>query len=217
MNDSFVFYKSFYEAASELDGSDRLEFYDALTQYAITGEEPDIKSAVARAMFKMARPQIDANEKRREDGKKGAEFGKLGGRPKKENPIGVIDENPIGVIEKTPNVNVNANANVNAKDKKEGRMTRPTVEEVRSYCRERQYNVDADAFMAFYDSNGWKVGKNPMRDWKACVRTWESRKREHPPNIQAVKKNAFSSFSDRHEYDFDELERVLSRPVGGAL
>lgn len=53
------------------------------------------------------------------------------------------------------------------------RFTPPTVAEVRAYCQERQNNVDAERFVDYYTSNGWKVGKNPMKDWKAAVRTWE--------------------------------------------
>jgi hypothetical protein len=55
------------------------------------------------------------------------------------------------------------------------RFTPPSVEEVRAYCLERGNNVDAEAFVDFYTSKGWLVGKNPMKDWKACVRTWEKR------------------------------------------
>lgn len=53
------------------------------------------------------------------------------------------------------------------------RFIPPTVAEVRAYCQERQNNVDAERFVDYYTSNGWKVGKNPMKDWKAAVRTWE--------------------------------------------
>jgi len=49
----------------------------------------------------------------------------------------------------------------------------PTLEEVEAYCRERNNTVDAQRFFDYYTSNGWKVGKNPMKDWKAAVRTWE--------------------------------------------
>ena len=53
------------------------------------------------------------------------------------------------------------------------RFTPPTVDEVRDYCRERGNTVDAGRFVDYYTANGWKVGKNPMKDWKAAVRTWE--------------------------------------------
>lgn len=50
---------------------------------------------------------------------------------------------------------------------------KPTLEEIRSYCRERKNNVDPQRFLDYYTANGWRVGKNPMKDWKAAVRTWE--------------------------------------------
>jgi hypothetical protein len=53
------------------------------------------------------------------------------------------------------------------------RFAKPTIEEVIDYCNERQNDVDAEKFYDYYSSNGWKVGKNAMKDWKASVRTWE--------------------------------------------
>lgn len=55
------------------------------------------------------------------------------------------------------------------------RFTPPTVEEVCNYCYERNNNVDPERFVDYYTSNGWVVGKNKMKDWKAAVRTWEKR------------------------------------------
>lgn len=53
------------------------------------------------------------------------------------------------------------------------RFSPPTIEEVRAYCAERGNNVDAQRFVDYYTANGWRVGRNPMKDWKATVRTWE--------------------------------------------
>lgn len=139
MNESFIFYASFAEAIKSVPVEHRLQCYEALTDYALTGEYDDTDVFV-RIIMAQAVPQIDANFKRRENGAKGAEFGKKGGRPKKnpigdnnKNPIGVIDENPIGETTETPNVNVNVecindndnvdkeknNINVIQKEKKE--------------------------------------------------------------------------------------------------
>ena len=57
--------------------------------------------------------------------------------------------------------------------KPQKRFTKPTLDEVRSYCQERNNGVDAEKWFDYYSSNGFKVGKNPMRDWRAAVRTWE--------------------------------------------
>lgn len=55
------------------------------------------------------------------------------------------------------------------------RFIPPDAEEVEAYCRERNNHIDAQRFVDFYASKGWKVGKEPMKDWKAAVRTWERR------------------------------------------
>ncbi len=55
------------------------------------------------------------------------------------------------------------------------KFVKPTVPEVKAYCDERKNNINPEQFIDFYESKGWYVGKNPMKDWKACVRTWEQR------------------------------------------
>lgn len=62
--------------------------------------------------------------------------------------------------------------------KNDKRFTPPSLEEVFQYCTERENNVDADQWYDFYESKGWMVGKNKMKDWKAAVRTWEKRKNQ---------------------------------------
>lgn len=62
---------------------------------------------------------------------------------------------------------------VKSKEKRDKKFIKPTVDDVMRYCKERNNNVDPERFVDYYESNGWKVGKNPMKDWKACVRTWE--------------------------------------------
>ena len=52
------------------------------------------------------------------------------------------------------------------------RFTPPTSDDVRAYVKEKGYNVDADRFIDYYTANGWHVGRNPMKDWKAAVRNW---------------------------------------------
>ena len=61
------------------------------------------------------------------------------------------------------------------------RFKPPSVEEVKAYCLERKNGLDAQAFVDFYESKGWKVGKEPMKDWKAAVRTWENRRKVETP------------------------------------
>lgn len=58
---------------------------------------------------------------------------------------------------------------------KVSKFVKPTIDEIEQYCSERNNGVDACKFYDFYESKGWKVGNASMKDWKACVRTWESR------------------------------------------
>lgn len=60
-----------------------------------------------------------------------------------------------------------------SKKKASSRFIPPSLDEVKWYCIQRNNNVDAERFIDYYTSNGWKVGKNSMKDWKAAVRTWE--------------------------------------------
>lgn len=76
------------------------------------------------------------------------------------------------------------------------RFTPPTVEEVQAYCQERGNNIDPEQFVDFYASKGWKVGNNSMKDWKACVRTWEKRDKNNPQTRDNGTKLTNSSGND---------------------
>lgn len=74
-------------------------------------------------------------------------------------------------IDKDIYINNIFNNNIYKQENK--RFTKPTLEQVKQYCIERNNNVDCERFINYYESNGWKVGKSPMKDWKAAVRNWE--------------------------------------------
>ena len=61
---------------------------------------------------------------------------------------------------------------------KNKRFTKPTIDEIQQYCDERNNGINAEAFYDFYETKDWYVGKNRMKDWKACVRTWEQRNKK---------------------------------------
>lgn len=72
-----------------------------------------------------------------------------------------------------------------------GTFSPPTVDDVRAYCIERKNCVVPEAFVDYYTSNGWMVGKNHMKDWKAAVRTWERKDREREGTTPAPVKITF--------------------------
>ena len=101
------------------------------------------------------------------------------------------------------NTNISNNEQLNTDYQvRSKRFTPPTLEEVKAYCKERKNNVDADRWMNYYTANGWKVGKNSMKDWKAAVRTWERGTAKH--------------FNSERSYDDDFFARLERRDNGTA-
>lgn len=54
-------------------------------------------------------------------------------------------------------------------------FVKPTVEEIAAYCKAKNYNVNAQQFFSYYESNGWKIGRNSMKSWQAAVQNWNTR------------------------------------------
>ena len=89
------------------------------------------------------------------------------------------------------------------------RFTPPTIDEVTAYCAERGNMVDPERWLAHYEANGWKVGRNPMKDWKAAVRTWE---RQDGTNTSEPSTNL--PRLDLPQPDDDVIDRGLVPPLG---
>ncbi len=90
-----------------------------------------------------------------------------------------INETPVkrkrNASETLVNTNKNDKNDKNDKNEKERTFSSPSLDDVSKYCVERQNTIDPSKFIDFYESKGWMIGKNKMKDWKASVRTWEKR------------------------------------------
>jgi len=86
---------------------------------------------------------------------------------------------------KPPKAQAEAEAEEEAK-KRERRFAPPSLQEVTEYCRERKNNVDPQAFVSFYESKDWMIGKNKMKNWKSAVHTWERRYPESADTIGTI-------------------------------
>jgi len=111
-----------------------------------------------------------------------------------------IDKNKRGVLAKMlKNNNTINNTNLTDSNKK-GRFKKPTIDEVKNYCILRKNNIDAEAFIDFYESKNWQIGKNKMKDWKACVRTWERREINSPQTMSKI---------DKHLNEYEKGKKYL--------
>ena len=87
------------------------------------------------------------------------------------------DKEVVAKMLKSNNTSINNNL---TDSNKKALFQKPTIDDVKNYCNLRNNNIDAEAFYDFYESKDWKIGKNKMKDWKACVRTWERRETKKP-------------------------------------
>ena len=105
-------------------------------------------------------------------------------------------------------VSIDKDIKKESKEKKSTAFLPPTLDQVRDYCRERNNSVDPQRFLDFYESKGWMVGKNKMKDWKASVRTWEQRDKTEPkPTNKAM------DYSQR-QYTEDAIAAIERKKLG---
>lgn len=183
-------FDSYIDAGQKLNKRDREQYYTALVEFIAYDFEPKLKGA-ALAVFTAIRPSLELSKQRANSGRKGG------------NSHGKTEANGDFATEQTPSkTEANGEAKAEAKSKsmsksKESpngdsrvRFAKPTVEQVSDYAAELgNPTFDAAHFIDYYESNGWKVGRNPMKDWKATVRNW-------------VRKDAPKKGGDYHaEYD----------------
>ena len=95
-----------------------------------------------------------------------------------------------GEIEKEIEKEIDSSAKSTTTKRK--RFEKPSISDIKQYCMERNNNVNAEQFYDYYESNGWKVGKNSMKDWKACVRTWERNGYDKPTQKKNSKQDAIN-------------------------
>ncbi len=184
-------FTDFLEVAEPLSDEERGRLFMAMLNYALDGSLPEL-TGNERFVWAVAKQHIDREvaayktkvEADRRNGRKGATI-----RWSKVAKDG--DPYPDHSQDSQDNDNEKEKNNDNDKDnERESRgaappvtpaaavaaraHTIPSLSEVESYCRERRNQVNPQRFMDFYTANGWRVGKNPMKDWKAAVRSWES-------------------------------------------
>lgn len=165
------------EQTAALSDAERGRLFIAILEYARSGLDPKLDGREG-ILFPVFQSQIDRDK---EISNIRATSGSVGGSSK---PEGKQKQAKVSKIKQTqanfPNKEEEKDKDKDKDKEKEntsmGRSPRfapPTVEEVAAYCQERGNQVDPQRFVDYYDANGWKVGRNPMKDWKAAVRTWE--------------------------------------------
>lgn len=206
MREQFTFYRSFWEAAKEIEKPrDRLSFLEAVIAFALDEEEREVTRA-ARSSYILCKPTLLSSARKAKAGKDGAS--KREANRKQAASKSQANEKQTASEKEKEKEKENEIEIENECYKAPARFVPPTVDEVRAYCAERQNGVDAERFVAWYQANGWKVGKNPMKDWRAAVRTWE-RDDPHPAAKNTPPKNDHAAMPTKA--DVESTRRFLER------
>ena len=180
-------YFDFMERTRELNDNERGRLLLAMLDYARTGDIPELKGN-ERFCFSTFKVDIDRDcanyASKVNNGSKGGRPAQNGKPKKSENNLNKPNESENNLNAKNKN---KKEEKEEEEDKKENikrkspdglarsRFIPPSIEEVKAYCQEHHNGIDAARFVDYYTSNGWRVGKQPMKDWKAAVRNWERR------------------------------------------
>ena len=197
---SFMLYFDSFVQWQLLNIEQRGLLITALFEYTIEGKELETEDGMLKLAFSFIRSQIDRDsnkyeetckkraesiKKRWENAKNTNEYNCIQTNTKNTNVYNCISEDTkhtdtdteketdtdivtVTDIEKETDNNI-----IMSKKVKTKRFVKPTVEEIKAYCIERNNNIDAERFFDYYEANGWKVSGNAMKDWKATVRNWE--------------------------------------------
>ena len=191
----FRAYTGYLEQLEPYSDAEVGRIYRACLRYSMDGTLPEF-TGNERFLWASLRQDIDRDKEAYEEYcERQRANGSKGGRPKKPTGFSENPENPLVFPEtqKTqgllfssspldsppssppdPRITPPYNPPINSlSNRATSRFAKPTRDEVREYCRSRNNGVNADQFVDFYESKGWMIGKNPMKDWKAAVRTWE--------------------------------------------
>ena len=157
------------------------EYFDLITILPKEEEQKDLLFKITEYMFYDKEPTLNKNQTKIFNNlKRPLDKSKTKSKAtSNQNQNEIKIKSKLNQNENTSNdVNVNVNnleSNKGVIGEKEKTFKKPSVEEVEKYCKERNNNVDAETFVNFYESKGWLVGKTKMKDWRACVRTWEKK------------------------------------------
>jgi hypothetical protein len=205
MRDSTIFYRSFYEAIKELSPELQAQVYSAIFEYALNFKETEL-TGLAKTVFTLVKPQLDANLKRYASGtvpkrkRNVSETEANNKRNRSETEANVNDNDNV-------NLNLNVNENVNA-----NKFVKPQPKEVYDYMtelnqaagnrwNESKVRMEAQNFHDFYESKGWVIGKNKMKDLKATIRRWMNNNKQ-TNNTNNNEQRAADYYAKRQEPNY---------------
>ena len=198
----FCAYHSYIKQCKGLSDGELGRLFRALLEYSASGKVPELNGRESVAFdFMSANIDRDAGSYKDTCNRNRENISKKYERIRSNTSVYETYQEKEEAKEKEELLKKDISNEISQKSTRQKKFVPPTVEEVAAYCLERKNKVDAAYFVDHYTSNGWKVGKQNMKDWKAAVRTWEKNGYNQPSKKQdAVEPNGYS-------FDLEEYER----------
>ena len=176
---SFLLYTDVHHTVKKLSDEQAGKLFKHILSY-VNDENPELSDFILEIAFEPIKQNLKRDLKRYEDiCNRNKVNGLKGGRPlkkpKKPSGLKITQMNPNNPDEPKKADNDNDNDN----DKKRY-IIPPPLNLVEQYCKERDNDIDAKYFFDWYQTRGWKVGKDKMKDWQSAIRTWEQRNKKEP-------------------------------------
>lgn len=198
----FCAYHSYIKQCKGLSDSELGRLFRALLEYSASGKVPELNGRESVAFdFMSANIDRDAESYKDTCNRNRENISKRYERIRSNTSVYETYQEKEEEKEKEELLKKDISNEISKKSTRQKKFVPPTEEEVAAYCLERKNKVDAAYFVDHYTSNGWKVGKQNMKDWKAAVRTWEKNGYNQPSKKQdTVEPNGYS-------FDLEEYER----------
>ena len=198
----FCAYHSYIKQCKGLSDSELGRLFRALLEYSASGKVPELNGRESVAFdFMSANIDRDAESYKDTCYRNRENISKRYERIRSNTSVYETYQEKEEEKEKEELLKKDISNEISKKSTRQKKFVPPTEEEVAAYCLERKNKVDAAYFVDHYTSNGWKVGKQNMKDWKAAVRTWEKNGYNQPSKKQdAAEPNGYS-------FDLEEYER----------
>lgn len=207
----FCAYHSYIKQCKGLSDGELGRLFRALLEYSASGKVPELNGRESVAFdFMAANIDRDAESYKDTCNRNRENISKRYERIRANTTVYETYQEKEEEKEKEELLKKDISNEISKKSTRQKKFVPPTVEEVAAYCLERKNKVDAAYFVDHYTSNGWKVGKQNMKDWKAAVRTWEKNGYNQPSKKQdAVEPNGYSfdleEYERSHKYSVPEL------------
>ena len=158
----FQYYETFEVILEKIkDSEEREHMRHTIINYGLYGTEPAGLSELEEMAWTICKDLIDQQYRRRETNAQN----RAAKKAETATPEPAAEPEPAQEPEQKPK----------SQPEKRAKFVKPTVEEIAAYCKDKGYNINARQFFNYYESNGWKVGRNAMKSWQAAVQNWSTR------------------------------------------